>query len=71
VYLLNRRLAVGAEYRAKPENLSISQEQDWYDVFVAFFPSKQVSVSAGYLDLGTVGLLGPQDGAYVSIQAGF
>lgn len=71
VYLLNRRFAVGAEYRSKPENLAVSPEDEWKDFFVAFFPNKQVSVSAGYLDLGDVGLLGPQDGAYVSIQTGF
>lgn len=71
VYLVNRRLAIGAEYRCKPENLAISPEDDWKDCFVAFWPSKQVSVTAGYLHLGDFGLLGSQDGTYVSIQTGF
>jgi hypothetical protein len=71
VYLVNRRLAVGAEYRCKPENLTVSPEDDWKDYFVAYWPSKQVSISAGYLNLGTIGLLGPQDGTYVSISTGF
>lgn len=91
-YLLNHNLAVGAEYRMKPNNLekikghplgvsSVDAEEDAWDIFVAWFPSKNVSLTAAYLDLGEI--LNPgqtalgesnsknQAGAYLSLQVGF
>ncbi len=75
-YLLTRRLAVGGEVRTRPHNLSIDDETTGYDVFVAWTPTKNLSLVAAYLNLG--GILGPvttvnrhQDGPYISVQAGF
>jgi len=72
-YLLNRKLAVGAEYRMKPRNLGVDNEKDYYDVFVAWFPSKNVSVTAAYATLGDITIFNPknQRGWYLSLQAGF
>jgi Protein of unknown function (DUF3034) len=81
-YLFTRKLAAGAEYRAKPHNLNIDSESGAYDFFVAYFPSTNVSLTAAYVDLGTIGKQiaeafsatsygGRQRGPYVSIQAGF
>lgn len=73
-YLLNRRIAVGLEYRDKPHNLAIDDESAAYDAFIAWFPTKNVSVTAAYVNLGTI--VKPfngatQSGPYVSLQLGF
>jgi hypothetical protein len=72
-YLVNRKFAVGAEYRMKPRNLTLDREKDYYDVFAAWFPTKNISVTAAYAVLGDITVLNPvrQKGAYLSLQAGF
>jgi hypothetical protein len=70
-YLLSRKLAVGAEYRSKPDNLGIAGEDDWFDVFVAFQPIKHVSVTVAYADLGDIVIRQRQRGVYASVQIGF
>jgi hypothetical protein len=69
--LLNRHLAVGIEYRGKPDNLGFAQEDDWRDVFVAFFPNKNLSITAGYAQLGSIATIKNQNGPYLSVQAAF
>ena len=70
-YLLTRKLAIGAEYRTKPDNLGIAREDDWYDVFVAYAPIKNVSVTLAYADLGNIVIKDNQRGVYASLQVGF
>ena len=72
-YLVTRRLAVGAEYRRKPHNLSVDDEKAYYDAFVAWFPTKHFSVTAAYAELGDITIFNPkkQHGLYLSAQAGF
>ena len=72
-YLINRKLAVGVEYRMKPRNLGVDNEKDYYDAFVAWFPSKNLSVTAAYATLGDITIFNPknQRGWYLSVQAGF
>jgi hypothetical protein len=67
-YLLNRNLAIGAEYRGKPNNLGIAREDDWYDAFLAWAPNKHVSVTLAYADLGNVVIKNHQRGIYLSLQ---
>lgn len=67
-YLLNRHLAIGAEYRAKPNNLGIAREDDWYDAFVAWAPNKHVSFTLAYADLGNIVIKDHQHGVYLSMQ---
>lgn len=69
--LLDPRWAVGVEYRQKPDNLGFAREDDWRDVFVAWFPNKHVAVVAAYADLGSIATLDRQRGAYLSLQASF
>jgi hypothetical protein len=68
---LDRRTAVGVEYRQKPEQLGAIEESDWTSAFVAWFPSKQVSLTAAWVDLGTVATLSDQRGLYLSVEAAF
>lgn len=70
-YLVNRNLLVGVEYRSKPDNLAIVPESDWFDVFVAWVPTKNVSVTVAYVDLGSVAIKDDQRGLYLSLQVGF
>jgi hypothetical protein len=75
-YLITRKLAVGGEYRDKPDSLGVDDEGAAWDLFVAWAPTRHVSVVAAYLNMGNI--LGPattvdhdQDGTYLSVQFGF
>lgn len=70
-WLASKRLAIGAEYRSKPENLGFAKEDDWADLFVAYAFSKNLSVTAAYVDLGDIATFKDQRGFYISLQAGF
>lgn len=84
-YLLRRDLAIGAEYRSKPNNLEALgraaglggalREDDWKDVFVAWAPTRNVSLTMAYVDLGRIvpGITSNrrQTGAYLSAQFAF
>lgn len=72
-YLINRKLAAGVEYRMKPNNLAADHEKDYYDAFLAWFPSKNLSVTLAYVVLGDITVYNPtrQRGTYLSLQAGF
>ena len=80
-YLLRRDLAIGAEYRAKPDNLNESvlgsgalKEDDWSDLFLAWAPNKHLSITLAWVDLGRIApAVQPrrQRGAYLSAQIGF
>lgn len=76
--LLRRDLAVGVEFRAKPDNLNQSvlgagalKEDDWKDVFIAWAPTKHFSLTAAWVDLGKIApAVQPkrQTGGYLSAQ---
>lgn len=72
-YMFDRQLVGGVEYRRKPHNLGVDREKAYYDVFMAWFPSKHVSVTAAYAVLGDITIFNPrrQRGAYLSVQTGF
>lgn len=72
-YMISRKLVAGLEYRMKPRNLSVDNEKAYYDAFIAWFPSKHVSLTAAYAVLGDITVFNPtrQRGAYLSIQTGF
>jgi hypothetical protein len=79
-WLANRTLAFGAEYRRKPDNLNPSllgaglKEDDWADVFMAWAPTKHVSITVAYVQLGRIVpavATKKQDGGYASAQFAF
>ena len=79
-WLLNRRVAIGAEVRAKPDKLNPSalgaglQEDDWRDVFIAWAPNKNISLTLAYVELGRIVpavVARRQHGAYLSAQLAF
>ncbi len=69
--LLSRNVAVGGEYRTKPDNLRFARESDWYDVFVTWLPAKRVSATLAYVDLGSIATRKHQEGIDASLQLGF
>jgi hypothetical protein len=80
-YLVSRHLALGVEARAKPDNLNRSvlgngalAEDGWTDAFVAWAPSKHLSLTLAYVDLGRIApAVQPrrQHGAYLSAQLAY
>lgn len=84
-YLISKNIAVGAEYRFMRNRLETAgraaglgnglRSGDWKDVFIAWAPSKNVSLTLAYVDLG---LIVPattgnrkQTGYYLSAQVAF
>ena len=71
-WLLKRDLAIGAELRFKPNKLAFAGaafvEDDWNDLFIAWAPSKHISFTAAYVDLGNIVGHPHQRGAYLSLQ---
>lgn len=68
---INRQWLVGAEYRQKPDNLGFAEEDDWYDLFVAWVPDRRLAITASWVNLGSIAGLDDQQGAYVSLQGSF
>ncbi len=69
--LPDRHWAVGIEYREKPDNLSFAGESDWADLFIGYFPNKNLAVVLAYARLGEIATLDHQDGVYLSVQGSF
>ena len=69
--LITSRLLIGAEYRSKPDRLAIAREDDWWDVFAAWAVTRNLSLTAAYVDLGSIATFGGQRGAYLSARASF
>ena len=65
--LLSRSLALGAEYRQKPDNLAGLKEEDAMDIFVAWIPNKHFNITAAWVELGSIAGSRSQSGPYVSL----
>ena len=70
-YMLSRNLVLGAEYRTKPDNLGIAEENDWLDIYAAWSFGDHITFTAAYVDLGTIAIVDEQRGALLSLQAAF
>lgn len=66
--LLTHQLAVGIEYKQKPDTLDFAAEDHWRDVFVGWFVNKHLSLVAGYVDLGSIAGKPQQDGYYLALE---
>lgn len=67
---LTDSVLLGSEYRSKPDNLAAFREDAAKDLFLAWGPAKNVSVTAAWADLGRIAGKSPQRGAYVSLWMG-
>ena len=84
-YLVSKNVAVGAEYRFMRNKLETAgraaglgnglRSEDWKDIFVAWAPSKNLSLTLAYVDLGVIvpATTGnrKQTGYYLSAQVAF
>ena len=84
-YLVSKNVVVGAEYRSMRNKLEKAgaaaglgnglRSSDWKDIFVAWAPTKNVSLTLAYVDLGVVvpatTASRKQQGVYVSAQLAF
>jgi hypothetical protein len=84
-YLVSKNIAIGAEYRFMRNKLESAgraaglgnglRSEDWKDIFVAWAPSKNFSLTLAYVDLGVIvpatTVNRKQTGYYVSAQVAF
>ncbi len=84
-YLLRKDLAVGMEYRKMSNRLQVAgnaaglgdglKSSDWKDIFVAWQPSKNLSLTLAFVDLGQIvpatTAKRNQTGTYLSTQLAF
>lgn len=69
-YQFSRRFVLGTEFRTKPDNLGLG-EGNWFDVFAAYAPSDNLTVTAAYADLGSIATFTGQRGAFLQAQVAF
>ena len=84
-YLLSKNVVVGAEYRFMRNKLETAgsaaglgnglRSQDWKDLYIAWAPTKNVSLTLAYVDLGVIvpatTASRKQTGYYLSAQLAF
>lgn len=84
-YLVTKNIVVGAEYRFMRNKLATAgaaagrgnglRSEDWKDIFIAWAPSKNLSVTLAYVDLGVIvpatTASRKQTGYYLSAQVAF
>jgi hypothetical protein len=68
---LNDDLVLGAEYRDKPNNLSAFRENSAEDLFLAWAPMKNFTLTTAWTDLGRIAGKAPQRGVYISLWLGY
>jgi hypothetical protein len=68
---LNDDLLLGAEYRDKPDNLHAFRETGAEDVFLAWGPVKNFTVTTAWTDLGPIAGKTVQRGLYISVWLGY
>ena len=69
--MLTDGLLIGTEYRARPNNLNSFKEDDAKDLFIAWFPTKYLALTAAYVDLGNIADKDDQSAWYLSGQLSF
>jgi hypothetical protein len=79
-YLLNVRTAIGIDYRTRPDNLKTLgnnlglgdalKEDNAYDVWFAYAPSKNLDIVLAYLFVNNVVTSPDSNGLYLSVRAG-
>jgi Protein of unknown function (DUF3034) len=68
---LSDQILLGAEYRSKPDNLKAFREDSARDVFVAWGPLRNITLTTAWTDLGRIAGKTPQTGVYASLWVGF
>jgi len=69
-YQLSRRFVAGAEFRTKPDNLGLG-EDNWFDIFAAYAVTDAVTLTTAYADLGSIATFEDQRGLFLQAQFAF
>jgi len=69
-YHLSRRFVAGAEFRTKPDNLGLG-EDNWFDIFAAYAVTDAVTLTTAYADLGSIATFEDQRGLFLQAQFAF
>lgn len=70
-FLINNNVAIGGEYRMKPDQLAFAREDNWSDFFIGYFPNKNFAIVMGAAQLGSIATLPHQSGLFLSVQGSF
>ena len=68
VAFVSDSVAAGIEYRQKRGDLAALREDDSYDVVATWLPARHWSVTAAYVQLGSIANRPGQRGGYASVQ---
>lgn len=70
-WLVTPRLVIGGEWRTRPDNLGIAHEDDARDLFAAWALGRHLTMTAAYVDAGSVATFGGQRGGLLSLQVAY
>lgn len=70
-WMVSRHLVIGGEWRTRPDNLRIAREDDAKDLFAAWAVNRHVTVTAAYVDIGSVATFANQRGGLLSLQLAY
>lgn len=70
-WMLSPRLVIGGEWRSRPDNLGFAREDDAKDLFAAWAVGRHVTVTAAYVDIGSVATVANQRGGLLSLQLAY
>src|SRR5262249_10137570 len=65
--LITDNLALGVDYRWKPDNLSAFKEENIRAVFVAWLPTRNIANTGAYWTRGSSAGMKDQTGPYLSV----
>jgi hypothetical protein len=70
-WMLSPRLVIGGELRTRPDNLRIAREDDAKDLFAAWAVCRHATLTAAYVDIGSVATFANQRGGLLSLQVAY
>ena len=70
-WMLTPRLVIGGELRTRPDNLRVAREDTAKDLFAAWAVGRHVTVTAAYVDIGSVATFAGQRGGLLSLQLAY
>lgn len=66
--MLTDKVILGTEYRSKPNNVGVYKEEDSKDIFLTWFPVRNLSLTGAYVDMGNIANKENQRAWYLSGQ---
>jgi hypothetical protein len=70
-YMLSQSVVIGGELRTRPDNLRIAHEDAARDLFAAWALNRHATVTAAFVDIGSVATFANQRGGLLSLQVAY